>query len=339
MPREDPAKGPSPPGDGLGIPDIRWANQNLPISDVLGELGIREGPHGKFHCWHGENHKNGDRTPSVGIRKPNNTAKCFGCGSKPKSVLDVVMDVRGCGIPDGVAWLDTAFSIPRIPKRKRLENERQLRPSRIGMEDATGLLVQSGIWAALSVSAQRIAPVLLAFMDRDERRGDTFPLRISYRAITKYSGVKSQNAIRAALDELVGYEWIIKQGATPKPGALLRETGTYSVTPFSDGLMEIANTLSLQQRETVAAEREVRRVQRNARTAELRSRSPSNRNQEPKLSGRAGSTKYESLYPSNSVVQKNGSLEVASKPFRVPNADKFDRLPATSAAAGGGGKW
>ena len=255
------------------------------------------------------------------------------------SVLDVVMDVLGLGIPDGAAWLATKFNIPRIPKLKRLEDEQWIHPYLVCIQDPVGLLVQSGIWAALSVTAQRILPVLLTFMDRDERRGDTVPLCISYRAIMTHSGVKSQNAIRAALEELAGYEWIAKQQATPKPGALLRETGTYLVTPFSDGLMEIANTLSLQKRETVAAERELRRAQRNARTAELRSRSQSNQNQDPKLSGRAGSTKYESLYPSNSVVQKNGSLEVASKPFRVPNADKFDRLPATPAAAGGGGKW
>src|SRR5579871_5733053 len=73
-----------------GIPDLKWINHSLPIEAVARKLCLKFGDHGKIHCWHPERHQNGDRTPSVSIRKVNNTIRCFGCGAKPMSVVDLV---------------------------------------------------------------------------------------------------------------------------------------------------------------------------------------------------------------------------------------------------------
>src|SRR3974377_1986600 len=81
-----------------GIPDLKWINRSLPIADVARRLGVRFGQPGMVHCWHPDKHEHGDRTPSRSIRPKNNTTKCFGCGTKPLSVADLVMDVLGLSL-------------------------------------------------------------------------------------------------------------------------------------------------------------------------------------------------------------------------------------------------
>jgi hypothetical protein len=71
-----------------GIPDLRWINRHLSIGDVAREL--------KLQHW--------DRTPSVAICRKNNTIHCFGCGTKPMSVVDLVMDKRGITIAEAGRW-------------------------------------------------------------------------------------------------------------------------------------------------------------------------------------------------------------------------------------------
>ena len=275
MKAEQPTKGPSPPGDGpgTGIPDLKWANKNLPMRDVAAKLDLRQGASGMIHCWHPERHKNGDSTPSVGIQAGFNTAKCFGCDSKPQSVVDVVRDVLGCDLSAAIAWLDSNFIIPRIPKRKHLESDRLVRPYRVGTEDPITLLVRSGIWAALSVPARCIVPVLLAHAEHAAGQRDAYTLQMSYRAIMTYSGLKSFSAVSKALGELTAFDWVTRKAATPKPGAVLRATGTYILTPYSEGVQETARTLFQAKRQIIEAERELRRVQRNERMAELREQS------------------------------------------------------------------
>jgi hypothetical protein len=296
--------GSSPLGDDPGIPDLKWANENLSVWDVASELDLRLGSNNHIHCWHPENHKHGDRTASVGVHKLRNSVKCFACGGKPRSVLDLVCDVRACSIPEAAAWLEARFDIPRIPRRKHLDSEQKMRIYDVGYEDPIKLLVRSGLWALLSTPAQRIAPALLAFAEPDDARRDSFTLRMSYRAMMTYSGIRSPNAIGRALEELAAFEWIVRENATPKPGALLRETGCYSLTPYSDSVLEIANTLSAKKRETISAERELRRAQRNQRMRQI---SNQKTEKQAQLQPTRVSTKYESLYPGDSVLSFDDS--------------------------------
>jgi hypothetical protein len=73
----------------LGLPDLKFINRKIRISEVARALDLRIGDNGNIHCWRLELHQNGDRSPSVGIRKTNNTVKCFGCGIGPLGPVDL----------------------------------------------------------------------------------------------------------------------------------------------------------------------------------------------------------------------------------------------------------
>src|SRR5215472_17497210 len=115
-----------------GIPDFKWINRFLPIADVARKLGIRFGERGMIHCWHPERHQHGDRTPSASIRPKNDTIRCFGCGTRPLSVVDLVMDARGLCVTDAARWLNENFEIRRIPPRKHLSAVGARPPYKVG---------------------------------------------------------------------------------------------------------------------------------------------------------------------------------------------------------------
>lgn len=87
----------------MGIPDLRFINRKVPIIDAARALGLRISANGNIHCWRPGSHQNADRTASVGIRKTNNTVKCFGCGVGPFGVVDLVANVLGMKNPGEAA--------------------------------------------------------------------------------------------------------------------------------------------------------------------------------------------------------------------------------------------
>jgi hypothetical protein len=304
------SSGPGPPSVGEGIPDLKWINRHLPITDAARKLELRFGAGGMIHCWHPERHQHRDRTPSVSIRRRNNTIKCFGCGTRPMTVVDLVMDARGFSVADAARWLDQNFAVRRIPPRKHLAEAGSRRPYLVGMEQPLELLVQSGIWARLSVPAQRIVPVLLSFA---ESAGlERFEVTISYRGLTRYSGLKSFSAVSKGLEELSEIGWLQRAGNAAR-GLLLRETGRYVVTPFADAVRDLGNTLSLEERESIQAERELRNEQRRERRsliAEHARKGAKAEGSRPKAKDEGAPsaiTTYESLYSRNSVVTNHAS--------------------------------
>src|SRR5262249_20847205 len=153
----------------VGIPDMRWINRELSITTVAKTLGLRIDADGRIHCWHPEHHHNGDRTASVGVRKTNNTVKCFGsgCGVGPFGPSDLVKDTLSlASVCEAALWIAARFKVPSLPKRTHLKQRyRVLRPA--GFEGDVGLLIQSGLWAGLSAPTRCIVPVLLLFADRE----------------------------------------------------------------------------------------------------------------------------------------------------------------------------
>src|SRR5215469_1785539 len=133
-----------------GIPDLKWINRNVPIGDVATKLDLRFGSTGMLHCWHPERHKNGDRTPSVGIRKSTNRLKCFGCDTPPMSAVDLVIDVFQTDIVGAATWFSRNFAVRRIPKGRHLGPRAKDCWFEVGREQPIELLIKSGIWAALS---------------------------------------------------------------------------------------------------------------------------------------------------------------------------------------------
>jgi hypothetical protein len=292
-----------------GIPDLRWVNRRVPIADVAKALGLRFGQGGMIHCWHPEKHKNGDRTPSVGIQKAVNRVKCFGCGTRPMSVVDLVIDVCATEVAGAASWLEQNFEIRSMPKRRHLEPNQPLRWCQVGHEQPIELLVKSGIWPALSPQAQRIAPALLSLATKEER--DTFRVRISNRGIMRYSGVRSFSSVSKGIRQLEEIEWLECLPSDALAGSVLRSVSTYRLTPYSDGLMELAQAMAAQSRKEIEAERELRKQQRRARRHALDAATRCVAMKPTDAPSAAGITRYKPLYSQRSVVQDSATQNEA----------------------------
>jgi hypothetical protein len=309
LPRDERDKASGSRHGECGIPDLRWINRSLSIADVAKALELQFDQGGMLRCWHPEKHQNGDATPSVGIRKATNRVKCFGCGSGTMSVVDLVCDVQGIDVAKAARWLEGHFDVPRIAKRRHLEAAKPLRWCDVGHEQPIELLVKSGIWAVLCPPAQRVAPVLFCLATRGER--DTFNVKISDRALMRYSGVKSFSSLGKAKRQLEEIEWLECLADEFKAGEVLRSVSTYGLTPYSDGLMELANEMAAQNRQEVAAEREMRRQQRRARRAALdaATRCVAMKPTDDILA--SGTTVYNPLYTERSVGQSGATQNEA----------------------------
>jgi hypothetical protein len=246
------------------LPDMRYINREINILEIARKLDLRVDPCGKIHCWHGEQHQHGDRTASVGVRRSNNTVRCFGCcDSKPMTVLDLVMAIRNFkNVADAAEWIDSRFPVPRIQARK---TPMQINTRPIGLEGPLGLLICSGLWGRLSAPTCVIAPVLYELSDKDSY--EKHQIQISYAAISRYSGVKSPNAIRKALIELQEVGWLVLPEKIPPLERLRRTAPTYTLTPYSDQLIELADCSARQTRQEIEAEKQIR-----ARSKQLRRR-------------------------------------------------------------------
>jgi hypothetical protein len=250
----------------MGIPDLSHINRKIPVADVARALDLRFGDNGNIHCWDPERHQNSDRTASVGIRKANNTVKCFGCGAGPIGPVDLVMAVLQLKSPGEAArWIAGHFEVPDLPPGRHVVQQRR-RIFRVGFEDEIGVLVRSGIWARLSTPARSLVAVLLELAERDSET-QSLSAQLSYRTLSRYSGVASPNAIKKATLELQEIGWLSVIAGPRKPcSGPVREVSTYRLTPRSDELLELANANFAQQRAEIEIERKLRREARAQRS-------------------------------------------------------------------------
>jgi hypothetical protein len=252
----------------MGVPDLRFINRKVPIIEVARALDLRIGANGNIHCWRPELHQHSDRTASVGIRKANNTVKCFGCDIGPLGPVDLVMAVRSLTNPGEAAlWIAERFEVPDLPPGRHLVQPER-RTYQFGSESEIGLLVHSGIWAMLSPTARALVPVLLEYADRESEA--PISIRISYMALARYSGISSPNAIAGALRELQEIHWLSMFPGTRTPGsAPVRESSSYVLTPRSDELIEHAQAIYSQMREEIEVQRTLRAEARAKRARSL----------------------------------------------------------------------
>jgi hypothetical protein len=244
----------------MGVPDLHYINRKIPVARIAHALDLRFGNNGQIHCWRPQLHQNGDRTASVGIRKTNNSVKCFGsrCGVGPLGPVDLVMSVLGWRNPGNAArWIAERFEVPELPARKHLvQPERRTFP--YGFESNLGLLIRSGLWPRLSPTARHLVPVLLEFAEQDSGK-KIFAITMSYRAMARYAGVGSPNAIASALRELQQIHWLtLLPGRRDPLGGPARSTSTYLLTPQSDQLRELANATCAQLRSDIEIEKQLR---------------------------------------------------------------------------------
>jgi hypothetical protein len=253
----------------MGVPDMKFINRKIPIADVARALDLRFGGNGNIHCWRPQLHKQDDRTASVGIKKVNNTVKCFGCGTGPFGPIDLVIEVQGLTNSGTAArWIAARFTVPELtPGRHIVQAERII--FQFGSESHIGFLVHSGLWAQLSTTARSIVPIFLEF-GKPASGQQNLSVQISYRALSRYAGIASPNAISAALNELRDIHWLCRLPSKPEPGVRpIRATASYLVTPRSDELVELAQYRSSLMRTEIDDERELRAEERQKRRSAL----------------------------------------------------------------------
>ena len=115
-----------------GIPDFEHIKQKVPIHEIARQLNL-DVIGNSVRCWRPENHQHGDRTPSVGLDKRRNRARCFVCDGKALSVIDFVMSVLGVALSEAIRWIVKRHPVPDIPKGSHFKPQQRW-PERFRVE-------------------------------------------------------------------------------------------------------------------------------------------------------------------------------------------------------------
>ena len=234
------------------LPDMAFIRSKIPISEVAFALGLKLGGRSTAHCWRTQQHQNGDRTPSISLRK--NRATCYVCDGHPLSSIDLVMAHQQCDLISAVRWICARFDVPNIPKGKKLVRSERWRTGRFGasrfpLEE----IIRSGIWANLSDAERAVLPVLCCFAD-----ANTGEVEISYRGIARYSGKSTNNTVSAVIAKL---EKLGLLKVTRNRDGTFRKCGRY-LLDWSDGHFQDALRSC---NEATRAERDLERTLRAQR--------------------------------------------------------------------------
>lgn len=97
------------------FPDIAHIREKVPVIAVASALGLWVHKR-KARCWRPENHRHGDRDPSIGFQRDRNRGRCFICDSHTWSNIDLVMAVRGWEMLRAVFWIAERFPVPEAPR-------------------------------------------------------------------------------------------------------------------------------------------------------------------------------------------------------------------------------
>jgi len=242
-------------------PDCKYIRESVPIGDVAGQLGLKITGN-MMHCWRPENHQHGDRTPSVGLSKRRNRAKCFVCDPTPLSPIDLVMSVLGLKFPAALKWMTARYKVPAMAKGEHIQRqERWPERHRVGTSaSALETLIRSGIWASLTPAQRSIVPVLDTFAD-----AGTCRVTISYRGMMRYGGVRSQSTVATALKRFRALRFLRVETHRDKDG--LRACNTYALCFDDPEFLRLANDCRQRQTEQITQERDLRKNERRKRRA------------------------------------------------------------------------
>jgi hypothetical protein len=244
-------------------PDLEYIRRSVSIRDVAKRLDLRIAGN-MVHCWRPQNHEHGDRTPSVGLHKRHNRAKCFVCDARQLSPIDLVMSVRELKLSAAVQWITSRFNVPPASKGKHIQHVgRWHERFRVGSNDSLQqTLVRSGIWASLTPAQRSMIPVLVTFADPS-----TSVVTISYRGLMHYAGIGSPSTIATALRRFQSLQMLRVQRGRASDG--LRACNVYQLTSGDDRFLSLANEVYRKQQQLIAEERELRADARRERRAAL----------------------------------------------------------------------
>jgi hypothetical protein len=248
---------------------LDYVRRFVPIFDIATQLDLRI-VGSVAHCWRPDNHQHGDRTPSVGLFKRRNRAKCFVCDPKPLSPIDLVMSVLRLDFREALRWLTSRWEIPKAAKGKHIEHQQRW-PERFRVVNGStlGSLIRSGIWASFTPAQCKILPVLEEFADAQTRK-----VTISYRGIMRYSEVRSPSTVAAALRRFRSLRILSVETSRNDDG--FRSCNSYRLTLDDPAFLTLANETYKKQKEAIAQERGLRAEARRQRQRTITGNSLSN---------------------------------------------------------------
>ena len=249
---------------GSTLPNARWVNQNIDVRKVADALQIRRTGK-RWHCWNPDNHRNGDKDPSVAHWQAGNRLKCFVCDLPASGPINLAMRVLGIEFKPALLWISARFpGVPLVPTRKPTDKSEPCRLD--GILDPITYLVRSHIYAKLAPSTRSVAAALLSFC---ECENSVYAGTVSYVALMRYSGVKSSASVRKAIEELEVIGWL---NATSERTGLTKTTSRYVLTPFSDQVRQIGNSLAIEEQSAIQYERECAKIRKMDRDNLFRER-------------------------------------------------------------------
>ncbi|HKN74222.1 MAG TPA: hypothetical protein VJW94_03515 [Candidatus Acidoferrum sp.] len=254
----------------LDLPHFKKINQ-LAVIDVARkiewEVAVVQGDKDsieKIVCPRSVEHKPGT-SQYLKVLPSNNKVVCVSCDTYPMTVLDMVRNFEKFEtLRDAAEHVANYFpDLPRKPKASYLSNPtgESVPPD---CRNPWVLLISSGIWAELSVPSQRLIPVLLTHSKwKDD--GQTYRLKLSQRAMMRYSGVGSFTGINEALTELAAIGFLERVPVPRRKSSVERETAEYVLTPLSQRLRELADAAVANFGEAIFQSKAIRRREKQAR--------------------------------------------------------------------------
>jgi DNA-binding HxlR family transcriptional regulator len=189
------------------------------------------------------------------------------------SVIDMLMDIGNFGSQlTAVLCFErelSSFAVPTIRRGSHLKNPDALDVPP-ALKEPLALLIRSGVWATLSVPVQRLIPVFLALTDWDDGNLEG-TLRLSNRAMMRYSAIGTFTSISQALTELERIGWVTRLESTRRGNSQIEDTAGYRITPLSDAVKELAISTSPTFGEAIKAEKAIRKRKREERSRVLQS--------------------------------------------------------------------
>jgi hypothetical protein len=187
--------------EGRLAPDLNYIRTRIPILEVAKELGIhaslkRGGTWTMARCFRPENHKNGDRTPSLSFQLKRNKYSCQHCdGGRLYSNVDLVMAVENLTLKQAIGWFEDHY--PGIPRKRLAAITFDFRAGVDEFRTADDL-IRAGLIPHLTYSALRVFVVIAAFRDNNDMS------QVAYETIMLRSGISSKSTVAKAIRHLEG---------------------------------------------------------------------------------------------------------------------------------------
>lgn len=238
-------------------PDFRFIREKVPLAEVARDLGVEvKNDNYRAHCWRPENHRNGDRDPSVRFQKKKNRGRCFVCDEHAWSNIDLVMMVMGCDMTQAVCWIANRFAVPSLKEGQHINRRQQWNSAyRVGTTGSVfEMLVRSGFWADMTYPEQSILVVLDAFTD-----SETGVAEVSYRGLRRFGRVRSPTSVARAIKRFQRVGLLhVERGADAGFRSCNRYRLTFEDTKFRD----VLNAIYRRQQEEIEVERKFRAERR-----------------------------------------------------------------------------